>query len=213
MIRLCQRMFSPLRLEVALIAGLILSIWMSGTLQTACQVQKLEQQVLRLHVLANSDSEEDQARKLSVRDALLAESERLFAGCESLSEMTAAAQRQLSDIQMIAEETLRAQGCADPVTVSLEETRFDQRTYESLTMPAGTYLALRVELGDAAGKNWWCVMYPPLCLPAAKKTADETFDEETRALLTQPEQYEVRLKCVEWFVEARDYVKKRFAAS
>lgn len=190
-------------IHTAAALGLIFAIALGSIGELAGRVEGLQENVLRLHILAASDSEEDQALKLQVRDALLAQSEALFGDCKSLAEMKARAIGEEDRIRALAEETLRENGCTDPVTVEVAETAFPVREYEDFTMPAGTYTALRILIGEGAGQNWWCVMYPPLCLPAASE-ASAYFDGETVELLEAPETYEVKLKCVEVFQAWRD---------
>ena len=124
----------------------------------------IRENTLRLHILANSDSPADQALKLKIRDAVLSHSGELFSGCDTRQKMVGAAQEQLSDIQRIAEQTAMHNGYDLPVTVSVTDMFFETRRYDNVLLPAGTYTAVRIELGEAAGKNWWCVLYPPLCV-------------------------------------------------
>ena len=121
----------------------------------------IRENTLRLHILANSDSPADQALKLKIRDAVLSHSGELFSGCDTRQKMVGAAQEQLSDIQRIAEQTAMHNGYDLPVTVSVTDMFFETRRYDNVLLPAGTYTAVRIELGEAAGKNWWCVLYPP----------------------------------------------------
>ena len=129
--------------------------------------ERLAEKVVRLHVLANSDSEKDQALKLTVRDVVLKEAEELLQDTESRAEAEGLLRGQLLELERLANETVKRAGYEYPVTVELEKTEFPPRTYESFSLPAGEYLALRVLIGDAAGKNWWCVVFPPLCTVAA----------------------------------------------
>ena len=201
------------KIELAAAVALILTIFLGSFSQFCQSLANVQHSVLRLHILANSDSPEDQALKLSVRDALLAESESLFDGCDTLAQMRSCVGQHREEIRRIAEDTLRAQGCRDNVRVELVHMAFDTREYETLTMPAGEYDALRILIGEAKGHNWWCVMYPPLCLPAAGSPADTYFDPDTVDLLTEPGQYEVRFRCVEIFEELREkYEEKRSSA-
>ncbi|MDE5752921.1 MAG: stage II sporulation protein R [Oscillospiraceae bacterium] len=183
------------KLELSMALALILSIFLGNFAGFSRNLENLKQDVLRLHILANSDSAEDQALKLQVRDALLEQSEELFAGCETLEDMKQTVLTKQAEIQEIAEKTLRDAGCTDSVKVSLEKTRFDVREYENFTMPAGEYTALRILIGEAQGHNWWCVMYPPLCIPVAEP--EQYFDDDTVELLEYPEKYEIKFKCVE----------------
>ncbi len=183
------------KLEIAVVLGIIMTIAWANFAQFRTTLSNLKNGVLRLHILADSDSQEDQDLKLLVRDTLLSHSEELFAGCDTLEEMKQRAIEEKETIRLLAQDVLEKHGCYDKVTVQLVQMEFDERQYEEITMPAGAYDALRILIGEGKGKNWWCVMYPPLCLPAA---SDEGwFDAETTDILTEPEQYEVKFKCVE----------------
>lgn len=183
------------KLETAMCIGLILSIFLGSLSGFTRKINDLQSQVLRLHILANSDSETDQQLKLFVRDKLLEESEALFSGCETLEDMKRCAIEKQDIIREIAETTLQEHGCQDAVSVQVVNMPFDTREYEQISMPAGNYDALRILIGKAEGHNWWCVMYPPLCLPTAEPEA--YFDEETSDLLEHPQKYEIRFKCAE----------------
>ena len=184
-------------------AGLILAILISNIGSFISDGRKLDElrgSVLRLHILANSDSEQDQRLKLMVRDKLLESG--LFESAESLSEAEAIAEKKLDKITDIAERVLRENGCAHKVTAELADVDFGDRTYGDITMPAGRYRALRIKIGSAEGHNWWCVMYPPLCLPAAceaedgagedESAAEANFDEKELDILHKPRKYKVR---------------------
>lgn len=185
--------------ELILAAGLVLTILISNTVgfvRDGLALDRLRGSVLRLHILADSDSERDQTLKLRVRDALLESG--ILDGADSLAEAEAIAADRLPDIERIAETVLRANGCELPVEAELADTEFDVRTYGDITMPAGTYRALRVKIGSAQGHNWWCVMYPSLCMPAACEVTDdrqtelEYFDDEELDIMYEPEKYEIR---------------------
>ncbi len=123
--------------------------------------------VIRLHVLANSDSEEDQALKLEVRDAVLARTEVLLDGVPSREAARQTLEENLGVLEAVAEQTLLQKGAPNTVRVTLSEEEYPRRTYESAALPAGEYLSLRVMIGEAEGQNWWCVLFPPMCLSAA----------------------------------------------
>ena len=182
-------------LQTAMCLGLILAIFIGSFSGFAQKLENLQHDVLRLHILANSDSDYDQALKLKVRDRLLEESENLFQGCETLEDMKKRAAEQTDTIRMIAKSVLEENGCQEDVSVQLVQMKFDTRQYDELTMPAGCYEALRILIGKAEGHNWWCVMYPPLCLPVAEP--EIYFDTDTAEILENPQKYEVKLKCVE----------------
>lgn len=185
--------------ELIFAAGLVLTILISNTVgfvRDGLALDRLRGSVLRLHILAESDSDRDQTLKLRVRDALLESG--ILDGADSLAEAETIAAGRLPDIERIAETVLRANGCDLPVEAELADTEFDVRTYGDITMPAGTYRALRVKIGSAQGHNWWCVMYPSLCVPAACEVTDdrqtelERFDDEELDIMYEPEKYEVR---------------------
>lgn len=138
-----------------------------------------------LHILANSDSPADQALKLKIRDAVLSCSGELFSGCDTRQKMISAAQEQLPKIQQVAEQTALHNGYELPVTVSVTDMFFETRRYDHVILPAGTYTAVRIELGAAAGKNWWCVLYPPLCVSAAQTGFTEEEAQISDSLLQQ----------------------------
>ena len=134
---------------------------------------RLASQVIRLHVLANSDSEEDQALKLEVRDRVLETTSALLAGETEPQAAAVLLNQHLDDIAQSAAQEISAQGHDDRVEVRLEQTWFPTRQYQGISLPAGNYLALRVLIGAAEGHNWWCVVFPNLCLPAVSERALE----------------------------------------
>jgi len=129
--------------------------------------------VIRLHVLANSDSEKDQALKLKVRDALLSEAAAATEDCRNREEAELALAAKTDTLRLIAEETLRENGCTKPVTVTIGQEVYPTRDYEGLRLPAGEYCSLRVMIGEAEGQNWWCVLFPPLCVGSASEAEEE----------------------------------------
>lgn len=146
--------------------------------------------VVRLHVLANSDSEEDQARKLSVRDAILEVTAPLMEGCRSRADAEEILNAHTDELLEAARNVLDASGCDDPVTILLGEESYPERSYDSFCFPAGTYLSLRVAIGDAEGHNWWCCLFPPLCKAAASVSSGEAEDAFLSVGLT-PSQYRI----------------------
>ena len=173
----------------------------AAALQTG---QELSDRVVRLHVLANSDSEEDQALKLKVRDRLLACTEPVLAGAADRREAEALLREHLAELERIAALEIRANGYDYPVTVELEDTVFPTREYEGFTLPAGKYLALRAVIGAGEGRNWWCVVFPPLCAAAAAEVPETAlaagFSPEQVGLITEENQgYVLKSKLVEFW--------------
>ncbi len=158
---------------------------------------QIYENTIRLHVIANSDSERDQSVKLSVRDAVLCEIAALTDGAEDVYEAQRIMEANLDVIQKIAEEHLASIGEDASVKVTLSEEYYPTREYEDFRLPAGTYTSLRIMLGEAQGKNWWCVLYPELCTGGAKteETLIQTgFSKEQIDILTGGEQPKYRLK-------------------
>ncbi len=164
--------------------------------------------VVRLHVLANSDSEEDQALKLRVRDAVLAVTSPLVADCTSQTEAITVLEDNLSLLEETARSVIESEGRTDTVTVVLGEEDYPTRTYETCAFPAGTYVSLRICIGEAAGQNWWCVLFPPLCLSTATAKSDEEdafvqvgLNKDQYGIITETgkTKYRVRFKLLEVF--------------
>lgn len=155
--------------------------------------------MLRLHILAQSDSAEDQRLKLAVRDKILEESEKWTIVSDEKEDMMAYISEHIEEIEGIAAAALAEQGCDLSVKAELSCSFFDTRVYGEKTVPAGWYDALRVTIGEGAGKNWWCVLYPPLCLPAAEGEAvlDSSFSDAEKEVLSTPQRYQIKFLTVE----------------
>ena len=200
------------RWELALLLGLALAALLGARLDGAQGA--LADKVLRLHVLANSDSQADQALKLRVRDAVLERAEGLLAGAGDRAAAEALLAARLPDLAAAGAEAVGAAGYGYPVTVSLEDSCwFPTRVYEDFALPAGRYTALRVEIGAGAGRNWWCVVFPPLCLGSVSETAEETaaqagLTEREVALLAGGEgEYQIKFRAVELVEELRHWLE------
>ena len=150
-----------LALLLALAAALLWGAW------SLHRQDDLQQKMIRLHVIANSDSDADQTLKLHVRDAVLHRAEDILRQSADMTEARARLRDSLPDIGDAAAQELAAQGSGYSVSVSLEDTEFPRKTYDGFALPAGEYMALRVVIGAGEGRNWWCVVYPPLCTAAA----------------------------------------------
>lgn len=189
------------KFEISLLIALVITICVGGFTTFAAECDNIRQDVLRLHILANSDSEEDQALKLQVRDRILSEMDETFDLPETLEEAKESAQKNLEIIQEIAEDEIAKNGYNYSVNAEYVNMYFTTRQYETFTLPAGSYDAVRVTIGEAEGQNWWCVLYPPLCLPAAQpeQTLQENLSESETDLVTRNPKYEVRFAVVEWF--------------
>lgn len=202
-----------------LLMTFVFAVFCANIAETEHTLSRLEEGVLRLHILANSDTDADQTVKYAVRDALLARSSEWFADAPTRAQALENLEAHLPQMEAIAQETLSALGLSDAVSASICQTDFPARTYETVTLPAGSYTALRIEIGEAAGKNWWCVMYPSLCVPAAGCKTDnqarmaEHFDSAVCDMTAAPEHYAIRLKCVEIWRGFKNWVQSRFFKS
>lgn len=166
--------------------------------------------VLRFHVLANSDSREDQALKLAVRDAVGAELAEALAGAGDREACEKIINANLNRIKATAERVVEEWGLDYEVEAALEKVDFPVKTYGDYTFPAGKYEALRVVIGEGEGHNWWCVMYPNMCFSGSVyEVVDEEAGEKLREVLDEEEyetvlssgDYEVRLKCLDFLRE------------
>ena len=170
-----------LALLLALGCFLVLGVWLGGAQQA------LAGDVLRLHVLANSDSAADQTLKLAVRDRVLAEAAGYLENARTRQEAEAALAAALEPLARAGAEAAAEAGYRYPVSVSLERAWFPTREYGDFSLPAGEYRALRVVIGAGEGRNWWCVVFPPLCLGAVSQSAEEAMSalpEGELALIT-----------------------------
>lgn len=190
-----------------IVLGLLLLSLATGALWLDGQQSQLADKMVRLHVLANSDSDEDQALKLQVRDAVLKTAEPLLAQAGQVDNATGILENNLEQLTAVAQETIYREGWDYLVSVQLEETWFPTREYDSFALPAGSYQALRVVIGEGNGHNWWCVVFPPLCLASASETVSQTAqdagmtDQEVALIAEEDEKYVIKFKAIELWEE------------
>lgn len=156
--------------------------------------------VIRLHVLAQSDSEEDQNVKLLVRDAITAECDELFAHTDSTADALAQMEQAAKEMEAIANRVLRENGFSYTATAVFGRETYPTREYDGVSFPAGEYYSLRILLGEGEGQNWWCCLFPPLCLSAS---SDESLDgvgiDTSSGKVFTKKKYRIRFKILEWF--------------
>ena len=177
--------------------------WLGGI---AKDKQMLSENLIRLHVVADSDSVEDQAVKLQVRDAITETLGSVMDDFQDLESAKAYLQEQLPIIEGIANEVLKSAGSACKAVVTLAKETFPTRSYDTFTLPAGVYESLRVTIGSGEGRNWWCVVFPRLCVSATTDGFEDTavgagFSENLSNTLTGKSRYKVRfflLDCFGW---------------
>ena len=177
----------------------VLSLIILTEISRASFAARVADQVLRFHVIAHSDSPEDQALKLEVRDALIAYMAGYSSRFDSASQAAEFAAAHCSDLHTIAREVIHRSGYSYPVTVSVTTCDFPDKTYGDLTFPAGEYQALRVEIGQAQGQNWWCVLYPLLCFTEEGMiTVPEESQEILQENLSASDYRRLEVRCKLW---------------
>lgn len=193
---------------------LTLFIFISAISYVTAVSKDIADSVFRLHVIANSDSKEDQELKIQVRDELLSYMNTLAKDCSSKEEVVELAKEHQEEFKQIAEQTISKNGFSYPVTIEIGDSDFPTKTYGDIALPAGTYEALRVQIGEAKGQNWWCVMFPPLCFvdvssgvvpDESKEEIKESLNEEEYSLISQTDDNKInfKFKLVEFFQNLR----------
>lgn len=191
----------------ALVCGFVLAA-LCSFFPFAAACGQLPRDVVRLHVVANSNGAEDQAVKLLVRDAVLEEAARWYQGAGSMEEASSQLCTHLQSIAGAARQVLGEQGVGYSATAQMTEMYFPTRDYGDFRLPAGRYRTLRVTLGEGAGKNWWCVVFPSLCLPAAtQEEALLTLPEGERQVVEGGQDVQVKLKAVELWESLREWLR------
>ncbi len=190
------------KLEISLIFGLaVTAAALIAGLPFASACSEVREDTLRLHIVADSDSEADQSVKLAVRDAVVKLCADGFSEAEGFCEALARAEAALPEIERAANEVLKREGFGYSAHAEIRRMYFDARSYGEVTLPSGVYTALRVTLGSGEGKNWWCVLYPSLCIASSSEDALEEYSENERTVVLGGERYAVRFKLEEWFRE------------
>ena len=202
--------FINLNRLIVLTLAVALIVAVATTYAHSC-IKNISGSVLRLHILANSNSEADQSLKLKVRDRVISETTRLFEDCKSSADAQKIAIENQQFILQIAEDEIRRQGFDYPVNMNIGNYPFPTRNYSGVWLPKGNYRAIRIEIGKATGQNWWCVMYPPLCFTDDAVKISASSDQKLRSslgteeynLITQADcgtiPVEIRFKIVEIF--------------
>lgn len=197
--------------EKALLSGFFISILISFS-GFCGKCEDISQKVLRLHIIANSDSIEDQDLKIKVRDSVLKNCSSIFDSKKDLSKAVKSAKENLDIILKTAKEEIKTNGYSYTVKAEVTKMYFNTRHYNEVTLPAGVYEAVRITIGEGRGKNWWCVMFPPMCLPAAeeKKELQDVLNPEELRIVEGGEKYEFKFKILEIFEEIRSWFSFMF---
>lgn len=197
--------FKLKRWEIALLSGLVVALLMGAYLNR--EQKELADSIIRLHVIANSDSHADQQLKYQVRDRILTEAAALYQPGDDLTQVRKSMEENLTLLAQAGREVVEEQGYDYPVSATLERTWFPTKKYTDFALPAGNYTALRIVVGEGKGENWWCVAFPPLCLGSVSETVDEAaaagnFTQEQVSLITgESGGYVVKFKAIELWEE------------
>lgn len=190
-----------LKLEASVLIAVILACSLN-MVSFAKQCDSIRNKMLRMHVIANSDSEKDQELKLKVRDAVLLAGKEVFNGSITADEAQEKIIPHISYLEQVAKNVIIENGFDYNVKITVQKEYFDTRVYDnSVTLPAGYYTAVKVIIGEGTGKNWWCVMFPPMCLPtvSSKGSTEDVLDSQENEIVTNSGKYKVRFKIVEWY--------------
>ncbi len=198
--------------ELALLLGLCAAmLWGAWSMQ---RQDALARKMIRLHVIANSDSAEDQALKLEVRDRVLDFTTTVLQRSADMEDAQLRLREELTRIESIAQQEISAQGYDYQVTAQLASTEFPLKEYDGFSLPAGEYMALRLVIGEGEGQNWWCVVYPPLCTAAATdmpRTAIQAglTDDDINLITEEDTGYVLKFRSVELWEQLRQWLGKR----
>ena len=193
--------------ELSVAVALIMTIVFSFVSFNA-ECKEIRSDVLRLHILANSNSDKDQMLKLKVRDRILKDTEAVFNKSGSIDEAVLLAKINIDAIKESALNEIKLNGYNYPVKVEIAKSYFETRHYDDYTLPAGEYEAVRVLIGNATGKNWWCVMYPGLCLSCADDNQyNKALNKNELDIIENYPKYEIRFKTVEIFESLMNMIK------
>ena len=169
------KIFIPIFLILLLISGIAKPIITS---------ESISQKVFRLHILANSDSQHDQNLKLLVKDEILKLSTELFTDAKSVNDARHIAEDNIKAFENTAQQVVEANGYSYNISVTTDKEYFNTRKYDGFIMPAGEYNTLKIIIGNGEGHNWWCVMYPSVCISGCTDDFDEIMNDEEKEMLT-----------------------------
>lgn len=187
--------------DILMLIGIAAAFSLAGFSAFAQRAEAVQTEVLRLHIPANSDSDLDQSIKLALRDALLEKYGAALADSGSLPEAEHRTEELLPEIERFCCEFLTENGADYSARAELVEMYFTTRRYDSVTLPAGNYRALRITLGSGEGHNWWCVMFPPLCLPCVAAPEEPSDSDDVLSSFEEEQEITVKFALYEWLKE------------
>lgn len=196
-------MKKALKIQLSVLLSLVLC-FVANISVFSNQCDTIRDKMLRMHVIANSDSAEDQNLKLKVRDAVLLKGKEIFDGSVTADEAEERILPYIDLLENTAKEAIVNEGFDYDVSVTVQEEYFKTRVYDnSVTLPAGIYTAVKVTIGEGEGRNWWCIMFPPMCLPAAEAECDinDVLNPQENRIVSNGEKYKFKFKLVEIYEE------------
>ncbi len=196
-----------LRIEFSVAVALVICC-LANITAFSNQCDGIRNKMLRMHVIANSDSVEDQNLKLKVRDAVLLKGKEIFDGSITSDEAEAKISPHIDELEKAALSVIKNEGFDYDVKITVQEDYFKTRVYNnSITLPAGYYTAVKVVIGEGEGKNWWCVMFPPMCLPGANSDCkiEDILNSEENDIVNNGQKYVFRFRIIEIY---EDIIKK-----
>lgn len=196
------------KFEISVTVAMVVSIVFS-VISFSATAEEIRNDVLRLHVIAASDSKDDQALKLKVRDAILDAGAEIFDGSVNVINAVERITPKINNLTETAQKVIEENGFDYDVKITIGEEYFTTRTYETVTLPAGEYLSLIVKIGEGKGKNWWCVMFPPMCLSAADEedVLKSVLNDNEIKLVNRSPKFEPRFKIIELFENFKNRIK------
>lgn len=198
--------------ELSILLAFVFVLILGNMNTFSAQCSTIRENTLRLHIRAHSDNEDDQALKLKVRDTVTVECADLFREIEDQQEAKEVTQDHIKEIEQVAKKAVETNGYQYHVKAKLTNMYFETRVYEGFTLPAGYYDAITIDIGDGLGKNWWCVLFPPLCVAPTlekpqpteqeiqneqDKLLDKSLEEEQKEIVKGQDKYEVKFALVE----------------
>ncbi len=193
--------------KISIVFGLIITVLLSmARFDALCS--DLRENVFRLHIRAASDSDYDQSLKLKVRDAILSEYGSDFQNCSNKAEAVKFAQENLDNFKNLAKETIVSNGFDYEVCVNVGDSYFENREYDTFTLPAGTYESINVIIDEGMGKNWWCVMFPAVCI-GASSSLEDAVNNDSANVAENSSDFEIRFKTVEIYEDLKNFFKNR----
>lgn len=188
-----------LKIQLSILLSLIIC-FVGNISSFSNQCDGIRDKMLRMHVIANSDSTEDQNLKLKVRDAVLLKGKEIFDGSVTVDEALDKISPHIDMLEVTAKEVIINEGFDYDVQVTVQKEYFKTRTYDnSVTLPAGYYTAVKVVIGEGKGQNWWCIMFPPMCLPVANAECniEDVLNYNENDIVSNGNKYKFKFKIVE----------------